>query len=281
MDESRYSRNIALFGEEGQRKIAATTVAIAGLGGLGSHVAQQLAYLGVINYALIDHDVVTGSTLNRGIGALPNDVLSKTPKVNVAERLIRSIQPDAVVSVTEDRVSRSSDDAAATLIRKASVVFGCLDLESPRLFLTDLCSAFKITYFDLATDTGGEDEDWYGGRVVYCDGTRCLSCLDLLDQRQIRIEQMTDAELENERRLYGLKGNLLGGTGPAVVSVNGVVASMAVTECMAHATGIRPPAPQLIYRADIPRVTLSKDTPRSGCPYCSRWADAMPVRAER
>jgi molybdopterin/thiamine biosynthesis adenylyltransferase len=46
MDESRYSRNIALFGEEGQRKIAATAVAVVGLGGLGSHVAQQLAYLG-------------------------------------------------------------------------------------------------------------------------------------------------------------------------------------------------------------------------------------------
>ena len=35
MDESRFSRNIALFGEEGQRKIAATTVAIVGLGGRG------------------------------------------------------------------------------------------------------------------------------------------------------------------------------------------------------------------------------------------------------
>jgi molybdopterin/thiamine biosynthesis adenylyltransferase len=272
MDESRYSRNIALFGEEGQRRIAATNVAIAGLGGLGSHVVQQLAHLGVIRYALLDHDTVTESSLNRVVGALPQDVLSRTPKVKTAERLIKSLQPEAAVTVLEARVTWSSDDAAAALIQKADVVFGCLDRESPRLFLTDLCSASKITYFDLATDTGGEDEDWYGGRVVYCDGTRCLSCLDLLDQRQIRLEQMTDAELESERRLYGLKGDLLGGTGPAVVSVNGVVASLAITEFMAHATGIRPPAPQLVYRADIPRVTLSKDVPRSGCPYCSRWA---------
>jgi molybdopterin/thiamine biosynthesis adenylyltransferase len=272
MDESRYSRNIALFGEEGQRKIAATAVAVVGLGGLGSHVAQQLAYLGVIRYALIDDDAITESSLNRVIGAVPQDVPSKTPKVRAAERLIKSLQPEAAVTILEARVTRSSEDAAATVIRRADVVFGCLDRESPRLFLTDLCSAAKITYFDLATDTGGEDEDWYGGRVVYCDGTRCLSCLDLLDQRLIRIEQMTDAEIEIERRLYGLKGDLLGGTGPAIVSVNGVVASLAVTEFMAHATGIRAPAPQLVYRADIPRVTLSKDVPRSGCPYCSKWA---------
>ena len=273
MDESRYSRNIALFGKEGQRKVAATTVAIVGLGGLGSHVAQQLAYLGVIRYELIDDDVVTESSLNRVIGALPQDVSSKTPKVKSAERLIRSIQPRADVSIPEGRITRNSNDAAAESIRKADVVFGCLDREAPRLFLTDLCSDFMITYFDLATDTGGEDEDWYGGRIVYCDGTRCLSCLDLLDQRLIRLEQMTEDELETERRLYGLKGDLLGGTGPAIVSVNGVVASMAVTEFMAHVTGIRPPAPQLIYRADIPRVTLSKDNPRPGCPYCARWAD--------
>ncbi len=83
---------------------------------------------------------------------------------------------------------------------------------------------------------------------------------------------MTDAELETERRLYGLNSDLLGGTGPAVVSVNGVVASMAVTEFMAHVTGIRPAAPQLVYRGDIPRVTLSKDLGRAECPYCSRWA---------
>jgi molybdopterin/thiamine biosynthesis adenylyltransferase len=273
MDESRYSRNVTLFGEEGQRKVAATSVAIVGLGGLGSHVAQQLAYLGVIRYELIDDDVVTESSLNRVIGALPQDVSSKTPKAKSAERLIRSIQPRADVSIPEGPVTRSSDDSAAESIRKADVVFGCLDREAPRLFLTDLCSGFMITYFDLATDTGGEDQDWYGGRIVYCDGTRCLSCLDLLDQRLIRLEQMTEDELETERRLYGLKGDILGGTGPAVVSVNGVVASMAVTEFMAHVTGIRPPAPQLIYRADIPRVTLSKDTPRPGCPYCARWAD--------
>lgn len=271
MDESRYSRNTALFGEEGQQKIAATIVAIAGLGGLGSHVAQQLAHLGVTRYSLIDDDVITESSLNRVVGATPQDVSAKTSKVRSTRRFIKAIQPDARVDTLEGRVTRSSQDAAAALIQRSDVVFGCLDQESPRLFLTDLCSTFRTTYFDLATDTGGEDEDWYGGRVVYCDGARCLSCLDLLDQRLLRLEQMTESELEDQRRLYGLGGDFLGRTGPAVVSVNGVVASMAVTEFMAHVTGIRQVAPQLVYRADIPRVTLSRDLPRDGCPYCSRW----------
>lgn len=271
MDEVRYSRNIALFGEEGQKGIEGTAVTIVGLGGLGSHVAQQLAYLGILRHMLIDHDVLTASSLNRVVGSIPSDVAAKTPKVRSAERMIRLIQPEASVVVEQARVTSSHDDEVATLIRRSDVVFGCVDAESPRLFLTDLCSSFGLAYFDLATDTGGEDDDWYGGRVLSCTGSGCLLCLDLLDQRQIRLEQMTDSERENEHRLYGLNGAMLGQTGPAVVSINGIVASMGVTEFMAHVTRIRKPAMQLTYRGDIPRVTISKDVPREGCPYCSAW----------
>ena len=70
MDERRFSRNIALFGVDGQHKISKTKVAIVGLGGIGSHVAQQLAYLGILDYTLIDDDTVSRSSLNRVIGAL-------------------------------------------------------------------------------------------------------------------------------------------------------------------------------------------------------------------
>ncbi len=47
MDLERFDRQLMLFGEAGQAKIAGTTVTIAGLGGTGSHAAQQLALLGV------------------------------------------------------------------------------------------------------------------------------------------------------------------------------------------------------------------------------------------
>ena len=66
MDNSkRFDRQILLFGAAGQEKIAAARVAIVGLGGLGSHVAQQLAYLGVRSLVLVDGDCVTRSNLNR------------------------------------------------------------------------------------------------------------------------------------------------------------------------------------------------------------------------
>jgi molybdopterin/thiamine biosynthesis adenylyltransferase len=244
----RYSRNEALFGAEGQRKIARTRVAIIGLGGLGSHVAQQLAYLGVADYALVDFDVVADSSLNRLVGAIDADVTEETKKVAVAERTIKAVKPDAMVTTLDGKVDAVK---AQPLIARADVVFGCLDRDLARLQLADVCARHAKPCFDLASDTGGEgDEMWYGGRVVFCDGTRCLVCLQLLDQEQMARDSMTRDQREADARIYGVERGALVGTGPMVVSINGAVASIAVTEFMVHVTGLRQPAGQLTYLAD-------------------------------
>jgi molybdopterin-synthase adenylyltransferase len=266
IDEGRYSRNIALFGAEGQRKIAETKVVIVGLGGLGSHVAQQFAYLGVLDYGLVDYDIVTKSSLNRLIGACKADDVVHAPKITVAKRLIETIQPAADVRVVEGKVDA---EGTTELVARADVVFGCLDRDLPRLQLTELCTRHAKRYFDLASDTGGDTDDaWYGGRVVFCDGTRCLSCLDLLDQEQIARDSMSAEQRAADARIYGVDRDALEGTGPAVVSINGVIASLAVTEFMALVTGIREPAAHLVYRADLSMLTKSVDPPREGCWYC-------------
>lgn len=245
-DEERYSRNIALFGADGQRKIAETKVVIVGLGGLGSHLAQQLAYLGVLDYGLVDYDIVTKSSLNRLIGAVEADVAAHAPKVMVAKRLIETIQPTADVRVVEGKVN---DKGTAELVARADVILGCLDRDLPRLQLTELCTRHAKPYFDLASDTGGASGDaWYGGRVVFCDGTRCLSCLDLLDQDQIARDSMSPEQRAADAQIYGIDRDALENTGPAVVSINGVVASLAMTEFMVLVTDIREPAAHLIYR---------------------------------
>lgn len=268
LDEARYSRNIALFGVDGQRKIAETKVVIVGLGGLGSHLDQQLAYLGVLDYGLVDYDIVTKSSLNRLIGTVGANVAAHAPKVVVAKRLIETIQPTADIRVVEGKVDA---DGVAELVGRADVIFGCLDRDLSRLHLTELCARQAKPYFDLASDTGGEGSDaWYGGRVVLCDGTRCLSCLDLLDQDQMARDNMSSEQRAADARIYGIDRDALENTGPAVVSINGGVASLAVTEFMALVTGIREPVAHLIYRGDLRQLTKSVDQPREGCWYCTQ-----------
>jgi len=240
---ARYSRNEALFGADGQAKIAATKIAIIGLGGLGSHVAQQLAYLGVRDYALVDFDIVTESSLNRLVGAVDADVAAETKKIAVAERTIKAVKPDATVVAIDGKVADAGTEAA---ISRADVVFGCLDRDIHRLELTDLC------------------------------GTRCLVCLpEILNQDEIARDRMSPEQREADRRIYGVDREALAGTGPAVVSINGVVASLAVTEFMVYVTGLREPAAQLTYRGERGIVTKSLDDPEPTCYYCTRlWGTA-------
>lgn len=267
----RFSRNKALFGADGQRRIAATPVVVVGLGGLGSHVAQQLAYLGVRDFTLVDHDIVTDSSLNRVVTAVDADVADELAKVCAATRLIRAVAPDAEIDA---RPGRLTDEADA--IRSDAVVFGCLDDDVDRVDLLGLTVEAGVPYLDLASDTGGEDDDpWYGGRTVLSDGEGCLVCLrDVLDREELGRAGLADAQREVRDRTYGVGADALHGTGPAVVSINGVVASLGVTEFMCLVTGLRAPERQLTYRADQAVVKRSRDAGDPECWYCSRWRAA-------
>lgn len=69
--DGRYDRQVRAFGPEGQAVLERMSVAIVGLGGTGSIVAQQLAHLGGGRLLLIDHDEFDMSNLNRLQGAMP------------------------------------------------------------------------------------------------------------------------------------------------------------------------------------------------------------------
>jgi len=229
----------------------------------------------VKHFAPVDFDVATNSSMNRLIGALDVDVAAKTSKVTVAKRMIEAINPEAQVDPFEGRVDELGAQAAVT---SADVVFGCLDRDLPRLKLTELCSRYAKPLFALATDTGGEDSDlWYGGRVVFANGSGCLVCRKILDQQEIARDSMSPEQRESHDRIYGVERDALDGTGPMVVSVNGVVASLAVTEFMVFATDLRAPVPQLIYRGHLSTVGRVADEPEPGCYFCTGiWGSGLP-----
>jgi NAD(P)-dependent dehydrogenase (short-subunit alcohol dehydrogenase family) len=268
--ESRYSRQIALFGKTGQASIELAQVAILGLGGLGSHVAQQLAYLGARRVVLVDPDLVSTSNLNRLISALPADAAEGRPKVDVAARAFEAILPGSQVDVFPVRVTESEAVAAVSACTSA---IACLDDDSARLDVIEICAASQVPFFDLATDTGEDNDDpWYGGRILFSgQGERCPVCMDLLNQQALQRAAMDEHQLETDARIYGLRRDSLEGTGPSVVSLNGAVASLAVMEWMVWTTGLRAPRPLLEYRGSTGVVMASSDSPRPGCYYCALW----------
>ena len=260
-DEERYARHLGLFGAAGQTEIADARVTIVGLGGLGAHVTQQLAYLGVREFLLVDDDVVSTSNLNRLVGAGPGDL--GEPKVKVAAAMIEAIAPEASVALAEARFTPE----AILPERPPTVIFGCLDRDPVRLEITRRSAEGRVPYIDLASDVapGGE----FGGRIVFAkDGERCLSCLGELDQHALARAEMAPGQREADDRIYGVDRAALGESGPSVVSVNGAVASLAVVEFMVWITGIRAPRGYLTYRGDLATVGSRADLPRGYCHYC-------------
>lgn len=264
MDE-RFARHMPLFGDEGQQKIRGTRVAVVGVGGVGSHILQQLSLLGVRDFALVEAEELDDTNRNRFIGAQHDDGVPGTPKLNIAERLIRSIEPGAAIARVPRRLV---SEEAFEAVKTADVVFGCVDKEGPRLILNELCSAYERSYIDVASDVIPGDPPEWGGRIcISWKGSGCSVCLEELDAEEAG-RQIAGPEGEEQRReIYGIEEIVLAGGGPSVVSVNGVVASLAVTEFMAGVTGLRAPVPLLIYRGWRGIVT-TKLEPLPGCYYC-------------
>jgi hypothetical protein len=254
-----------MFGEEGQRKIKTERVGVVGAGGLGSQMCQALAYAGVLNYGVIDDDVLDETNMNREAGGFPSDV--GRLKVEVVREHILKINPKAEVKAIPCNLRTRE---AMEFLIGCSAIFGCVDHDGPRLVLTELASAYRVPLFDVATEIfpekGGQPFD-FGGRVVVArPGDYCLLCADQLD-RELAKEELETPEARATRRKhgYGLGSET---PAPAVFTLNGVLANLAVMEFLVMVTSIREPARRLTYKGMRGVVTNSTDRGREDCFTC-------------
>jgi len=139
MDDARllrYSRQILLpeIDITGQRKLLAASVAIFGLGGLGSPIALYLAAAGVGRLVLIDFDTVELSNLQRQIIHLTRDL--GRPKVESAREKLLALNPEIQVEV-ETRVL--DGDALDAVVAGVDLVLDGTDNFPTRFGLNAAC----------------------------------------------------------------------------------------------------------------------------------------------
>ena len=263
----RFDRQRRFFGSEGQARLRCARVVIVGVGGLGSHVVQQLSYLGVGRLVPADPDVLEETNRNRLIGALASDPLGM-PKVQIAHRLATTVDPKIEV-VAHQRDVR--DAVVEQEIRSADWIFGCVDNDGARLLLTQRCAEAHKPYIDLASEIYVKEgnTDWGGRACVSMAGRGCLYCLGLLSQDDIQQSLADDDERRDWKAIYGIESPALQGSGPAVVYLNGIIASIGVAEFAAEVTGLRAARTHLEYRGSFGSVSERVDPPEPGCPYCT------------
>jgi len=263
---NRFSRQENWFGHEGQKKINDSNVIVVGLGGNGSHVVQQLSYLGVGKIIAVDYQYLENSNKNRLVGSEYQD--RKILKTEISKRLVNRIDPTIDFYAIENKFDEKLID---NVINECGWIFGCVDNDAIRLKLLHYSTKMNLNYIDLASDIiTDNDPIIYGGRVcVTYDSKSCIFCLNLLSQENIRRYSMDSFELEDECNIYGINRKLLNEAGPSVVTINGVIASLGTTEFMLAVTGIRNPYRYLEYRADEGVVYKEIEETGKNCIYCN------------
>jgi molybdopterin/thiamine biosynthesis adenylyltransferase len=240
VDADRYDRSIRALTDDGQAHVADTTVGIAGLGGLGSMVALQLARLGVQEFVFADPDVVERSNLPRIYGATESDV--GRDKVDVVGEQVVRANPDAEVRAYDDRVQ----DVPAAVLSGCDVVIGAVDRLSARLYCNEFAARHLRYYIDggvaIETDDDERVAEERGLIQLVAPGvTACLDCLGRNDPEHLRVEELSDEEVAADIE-RGYLDEDVRSPEPAVTPLNGMAASSITRLFTKLVTGYTPPS---------------------------------------
>lgn len=198
------------LGASSEETLSKASVAIVGLCGGGSHVAQQLAHVGIGSVILVDHDVADDTNLNRMVGLTAADVVAGEPKVNVLNRLIKAVNPNADIQLFPMKWQSCADH-----LKHCTAIFGCVDSYSERDQLERFARRHMVPYIDVGMDVHGSNGQHHmtGQIIVSLPGHACMRCMGFINE----------TVLTQEAQKYGAVGGK-----PQVVWPNGVLASMAV-----------------------------------------------------
>lgn len=162
----RYSRNIPALTEEECLTLQQKRVLVVGCGGLGGHIIDQLARIGVGFLRLADGDVFEETNLNR-------QLLSRVPllgvsKAKAAAEHVAEVNP---LVTTEAVEAFMTADNVHALIADCDIVMDALDNIPSRRILATACSEAGIPY------VYGAIQGWIAQAAVSMPGDGLIAAL--------------------------------------------------------------------------------------------------------
>ena len=272
---AEHDRQVRMFGTAGQHILQASKVAVIGLGGVGSLVAEYLARLGVGNLVLIDPDEIESSNLSRVVGATRVDVEMGQLKTQIAVRHVREIAIDARLQAIADDVARHS---VAQVLRDCDCIFLAADSMRARLVINALAHQYLIPAIQMGAklrrSNRGKLEDAMCAVRHIRPATGCLWCNGLIDSTQLAIEAKSDSE--RKEQAYGVQER-----NPSVITLNAVAAAHAVKDFLFDFLGLRSGDDEAVYnhfhfhRSKAQRVMPRRDPECRECVHRLAMGDAL------
>jgi len=175
----RFARLELLYGEGGLACLTGKSVAVFGLGGVGSYAVEALVRGGVGRLTLIDFDRVDITNCNRQIHA-HNGTVGQPKALVMAERC-RAINPD--VQVEPLQAFYNLDNSEELLQRGYDYVLDCIDHITAKLHLIETCVLSKLPIISSMGAANKLDPS----RVFVADLAKTRSCrLARIVRRELR-----------------------------------------------------------------------------------------------
>ena len=139
--DGRYARNIPALTRAECEVLRQKRILVVGCGGLGGHIIDQLARIGVGFLRVVDGDVFEASNLNRQL--LSSVPLLGVSKAKAAADHIARVNPDVAVEAAEAFLSESN---AESFLENCDIVMDALDNIPSRRILAAACEKANIPY---------------------------------------------------------------------------------------------------------------------------------------
>ncbi|MBE9064104.1 ThiF family adenylyltransferase [cf. Phormidesmis sp. LEGE 11477] len=228
------------FGQGTTERLRRLSVAVVGCSGTGSPVVEQLVRLGVGEIVLVDDDHIEERNVNRILNSTTLDAQQQMSKAQMLADSINKIGLGTQVRVFSKNLR---DRDAMRAVAECDVVFGCMDSLEGRFLLNTLATYYTLPYFDLGVrldavpegEARGEIREVCGTVHYLQPGLSSLMSRGLVDMNEVQAEglQRTDPEAYGQQ----VKDGYISGIEehrPAVISVNMLLASLAVNDFLAR-----------------------------------------------
>ncbi len=171
IEKERYQRQLLIdgIGESGQSKMMKATVAVVGVGGLGSPVCMYLAVAGVGRLIIVDDQTVEVSNLNRQLLHWQEDAEASRLKVDSAAEKLIGMNPNLKVRKHPVRLVAKN---IHLLLDDADIIVDCTDNFETRMIMNDYAVGTNKPFVH------GAIEALHGQITTVVPGkTPCLRCI--------------------------------------------------------------------------------------------------------
>jgi len=141
----RYSRQTLFHGikEEGQKKLAGSSIAIIGCGALGTVTATTLARAGVGRIRIVDRDFIEYHNLQRQVIFTEDDIKEQLPKAVAAARYLKKVNSGIDIEGIVADVNYSNIER---LVSGFDVIVDGLDNLETRFLINDISQKLHIPW---------------------------------------------------------------------------------------------------------------------------------------